>query len=249
MGWCLLPLLAALILVVVTGYDLQYQLLAWINRAFGPAAVTMLVSGWMVWQWLAWMGTGCSLFTLPAVLLGMHLHPRRFGWWYVAVVGWCLMRPAIPMMLITWTRAIGPWWNGGLVGTIWQTGWNMPVIAFALWAADAAVLGLLTRSRIVAAIAALAGVMTPAGFVGFHFHLPLDNWLLSTPWFWGWHFVVGASLLWWGFWARRTQKPPYECLACGYDLRGGHGPVCPECGSPYHQTAQAKAPTESVLGA
>lgn len=34
----------------------------------------------------------------------------------------------------------------------------------------------------------------------------------------------------WGCWMVRHDKRSWQCKACGYDLRGIAGDVCPECG-------------------
>jgi hypothetical protein len=60
-----------------------------------------------------------------------------------------------------------------------------------------------------------SGGLTPAWFVRVPLWTPLL--LLAGP----------AAWMWW----RHLSRPMHACAACGYDLRGSTGGVCPECGT------------------
>jgi hypothetical protein len=61
-----------------------------------------------------------------------------------------------------------------------------------------------------------------------HASAPIPGWAVQLP-LWIPLLVTGlpAGWLWW----RHLRMAPYQCAACGYDLRGAVGEVCPECGT------------------
>jgi hypothetical protein len=59
---------------------------------------------------------------------------------------------------------------------------------------------------------------------------PLTQWrVLQLP---HWCLVIATAVLPAWYLRRRFRwRDPAICPACGYDLRGGEGTICPECGA------------------
>lgn len=231
-GWIALPILLALIGVVVTGYDLRYQIQRLIADAFGIRVLfdfTIYVI----------IGTGMGAGTWPPVgrfgpvamsivLVALWIHPRRVGVirtgliWALGLVG-----PALAYRLAT-DRAVRrladdtATWE--LVGIVW-----LALAATLIW--------LATRSWRVGALAALCLALPLAGdltsflamtddiprvlgqVVQYQAHLALAM-----------HAGLALVLIPWSVHARRHVVPDFCCPRCGYDIRG-LPPPCPECGS------------------
>src|SRR5438067_2285937 len=91
-GLALLPVAVALGWVYLSGYDLRFDVQQWINDWLGWQAQYWFVSVWLPGQYFGARDPVVGMVTLMYLLVAMHLHPRRFGWRYLAVTGWALIR-------------------------------------------------------------------------------------------------------------------------------------------------------------
>jgi hypothetical protein len=227
---------AALAWACASGIDLRFLIQKWINDHLGWQADFWLVSVWLPGQNFGLLDPIVGPVTLVYVLIAMHLHPRRFGWWwYAALTAWAVVRPSMLFIVSAshLARGLGSWWSGAVAAGTWVSGWDLPVCALLLLCADAALLLALTRSRMVGAAAlTIAGGWWSAGWLATKLSGSFDNWGIGLPWVWIWHGGLGAAVFWWAVRGRRMAREAWECAACGYDLRGLSCGACPECGAP-----------------
>jgi hypothetical protein len=137
-------------------------------------------------------------------------------------------------------RPLGIWWNGSFGTGVPRMGWAIPLSWTFCAAADAAILWLLTRNRVVLITAVLIG-----GIYAALAWQPVITGSFSNDWSgwlglrYLWSAAIGGALMWWAISARRIVRLPHECQACGYDMRGSPPDRCPECGA-----ASPALPTE-----
>jgi hypothetical protein len=214
-GAACLPVFVVLIWVLVTGYDLRYQLMRVVCALAGPRAMYWLVGHWISMNFLALyapvFGTVGLLYTLPA----LHLTPRHIRWWsYVIVVAWALSNAVVWETLV---RSM----SAGTLSSPRALVTSIAVVA----AISAGILWSITRSWRV-------GLSVVAGTLGAWWveHVQWPIWVVYLSPMIIWHTPVAGALIWWGLHQRLTQRPEWACGGCGYDLRGLTQDVCPECG-------------------
>lgn len=225
-GWVLLPVALALGAAWITGYDLRFQLMSLIIDVWGWPGLVRFVTAVLPAHHFAVQAPEFSPVSLAYVLAAMQVYPRRLGWWwYVAVVA-----AAVGAPLLGW--ATPRWWLA------WGSALGSPgFLCTAKWLGAAAVLGLLwaMTGRLWTGVALCAVMGTSIAMSGWLLQNralgPVELWVAQWPAPIVWHLALGGVLLGWAVRERRATRPPWECPACGYDLRGCGAAICPECGA------------------
>ncbi|MBL8762492.1 MAG: hypothetical protein JNL50_14450 [Phycisphaerae bacterium] len=220
-GWAGLAVLVPLAWCVVLGPDLVYAAQVFVLEKFG------WLFGFAIYGILPYgMGFRVGVFT-PVTACWMipllHLVAiRRRGWWYAALVGYSWIVPplwwAFPQIpgryLPSWMWRI----PSGTRDTLFYVGAGLSV------ALAAGMLGVCTKSRrlgIGVGLVLVLGVVVPAFVTNvFWYHVAIVS--LQAAAF--------GVMLRWALRERWRVRHSHHCLACGYDLTGLVGDVCPECG-------------------
>lgn len=259
-GYCLLPILFALIWVAWSGYDLRYAILVLVDRTLGHEYLFSFTSHWLIWHALALLDIATNRPTVPPlfpsfylalpVLIALAVHPRfPKSRWPVAVIAYCLVAPPFIHGGQIWIRSALsidpslPW--------TWTT-WEIPLNPLSILA-NLCLLWMtlrLLRTPIhagyrVCAIVLIVVAMTWCSLWDMTIHtLVLGSGQSTSPWTFdgpldlslrlAWHLAWLALWLTWSIRARLHHLPPHACQHCAYDLRGlpPSATLCPECGQP-----------------
>ncbi len=269
-GWCLLPILMALIWIAWTGYDLRYQLLSLVNQIFGHEYLFSFNSYWISMPSIFLLNPSTNrpiipylfptvYFALP-MLLALAIHPRHTG------LRWPSLILAYALVAIPCIHGTQPWLRNALAihqSLPWSwTRWEWPINPVTilahlclLWMSlrllRAPTHGLYRLSAAFFVAVALAWCMTWDHMIErarFTPNLPASLWSFDAPLDLAlrlaWHLAWLALWLTWSIRARLHHLPPHACQACGYDRTGLPSPTspCPECGTTPTTTPAATSP-------
>jgi len=234
-GWALLAVAASLLVVLITGYDLRFQVLHLVQYMYGDRAMYDFVIYIIIFHGFnscqAPPGIEFGLISLCGLLIAMQVDPRPMG-----VVRWllaCALGVGIPPLI--------PYAHKVAQGTPFLAGG-----AGLSWAEVHAVVSLLAslslawimRSWIVLGGAAVlfttSAIIGTGQFSGSGWANSMGVELLM----WLWNPLLFALLMFVAVRARLRLWPEYACQTCGYDLRGITAGVCPECGEAVRATAR-----------
>lgn len=240
-GWVLAAVALALGVVLVTEYDLRHQLLRLIASVLGTDAmfrfVISLHSHAMDFIHIP-PELRFGLITMCFIMIAMQVHGRRFGWWawtLVAVAG--IATPVLNEGLYNRMSSFLPPSPGGFDAMHFAKGAFLCAVIGAI--TSSAMVGISLRSYRLGLLIAVFGI------AGAHLDLELSRVVFGEPPLlidvssflgptgnvrWAWNPLIFVVLLVWAIVARRRWQPAHACAACGYDLRGAAGGVCPECG-------------------
>lgn len=219
-------LLAALIWVAWTGYDLRTKLLDATTDALGIEALFGALR--FLGGHASTLGDPCfGLIELTLAMLVLYWAPRPLGCWrWALIVAWAVLSPVLDLaMPQSWRAnpswypmpAALPWWHVVRVPIDLTTG---PVFAIATrsWRVGWAI----STAWMVTYLAGVRLGLTPSfGEPNVH---DLPPKCINAA-------CIVAALWLWVRSERRRLRPEWECPSCGYDRRGLRpADPCPECG-------------------
>jgi len=233
MGWVLLAIAGALVVVWVTGYDLQYQVLATIHALFGDQVLWFISARFFAMHSFNAATTppqtGFGLWGICAVCIAFWVYPRPLGWWrWLIPIAWGVIAPSV-------------WWDMQRINHrgmqyIGSTDIMLTIIiSLALMALiHWMILTLVTRSRTVAISIAVLGICTLVQPIAMNHYglMSVPPWISKPSWYlaWAWNPILLAILLAWAIPARIRYNRWWLCSKCRYDLRDLDTTTCPECG-------------------
>ncbi len=224
LGWLALPVLLALVVIVFTGYDLQYSVIWALGDLFGAQAAIYYVLWFQAGLYFSMHDVGFNILDVMVVWVAAAVYPRRVS------------RTAL-MLLVVWTFAMSNLyvrqWVRRLIfddpSRAWPTQNSEVIISsIVLAAVTALLLYWITRSpRTAAAVLLLQGVGVSVYVVADLSNRPIDDlWYFAVPW----HMALATIVLTWAIYHRRHPSDPASCPGCGYLVPGSNQARCPECG-------------------
>jgi hypothetical protein len=237
-GYTCATLLLAIILAIIAGIDLRYELMRLIQAMLGDAAMMLFVVR-LPFALFGICSPTTSIVTGVAILLTFKIAPYRFNLFvqygvFLLCTGWFLI--AVTYFRIVDRAVFGPSQNG----LFSMSGYYLLEITGAV------IVGLimvfLTRSRIVALawlLASAAAVteavwITNSGALGYPNSTVLFTIFDIGQYTWfslAFDVLTMGALLLWAILEHRKIDPDQMCLSCGYDLAGlTSDAACPECG-------------------
>jgi len=255
-GWALLPVALALVVVLVTGYDLQYQLLRLICAALGPNAMMMFTATWMPPHMFDMMWTQASfrpnydpphphlsIFTAMLLMVGLAIHPVRGRVRDHALLITCgILAPILEFSGSIWMKR----------SFLSHLALEREGVILLVQVVIGLILLLVSRSW------RLSLLLCVLLLVGAFHEIEGSRWYSKSPpllvawdtagWFgqivlWTFNPIVLACMLVWAIRARMRVPRPACCLKCGYDTAGLSPSVpCPECGTPRSLSDPATPP-------
>jgi len=239
MGWALLVLAGALVVVWVTGYDLQYQLFAVTHSLFGDEGVwsTYETLIWLNWSTLNTYPLGIpginmshfGLWGVFATLIAFHVYPKKIrSHWWAAIVLWGSVSPLLMHQLIRYMRTLPE------NSYMHSVDGRIVVPELCLFLAVMFLLGCSTKSKwVVFGVGALV-ILSPTNIYFFSnagsdmkpaWPRTLLGWYVLA-----WNPLLLAVLLSWAIPARIRYNRWWLCFKCNYNMRNLETNTCPECG-------------------
>lgn len=229
-GWCGVIVLVGLATIAAwPGLDERYAIQKWLAETFG---VTYWFTHVLTWLSFSVCSARFTVTTLVLLVPAFFLAAKRFPWIVLSLLSVATIVPLVVpgAMRLNMGGVLPPFigeplYPGGV--SITQMIVEVAVISLLL----SMLLVVVTRSKLVALGVGLA-------FVAALMSLPLARiWSTRIG-----AVHVGADGVLWTLltvvpvyvWAIRSRRAPADglCRACGYDLAGVTGRVCPECGEP-----------------
>ena len=231
MGWVLLAIAGALVVVWVTGYDLQYQLLAITHALFGDYGVYS-VSAYLIYQ-----GISCthenslaqfSLWGLCASLIVLHIYPKRISLWRVIpLIVWAVSAPILNHSISRLIHNALPDSTSIFVSVNIAYATDYAIVCIMLW--------FMSRSlRVAVGVSVLFGVTIVFTVISTRYLLQFrPGWLVALEriYLLAWNPLLLAILLSWAIPARIRYNRWWLCFKCGYNMRDLESTTCPECGA------------------
>lgn len=241
-GYTASAILLAVIVPIVVGVDLRYELLKLIRAAFGDEAMMWFVTR-LPFLLFAIAGPTISVTTGVAVLIAARIAPYRISlvmqaFVFTLCVAWVLI--TVAYFRTPWFERVGSYFFETTQFTLYLSGYNILSIIGTVVASVLIV--WITRSWIVAIGFLLA---VSAQFIEATWSLKSMMGTLPEPMMLFTLFERGAysvfslafdiftfgPLILWAVGERRKSFPSHACQSCGYDLDGiATTAVCPECG-------------------
>jgi hypothetical protein len=224
MGWLALPVLLALVVIVLAGYDLQYALIWTLGDLFGAKGAIYYVLGFQAGLYFSMGDVGFNILDVMVVWVAAAVYPRRVS--RVALV-----------VLLLWTFAMSNLYVRGWVRSLifddptraWPAqNSDVIILSFVLAMITALILFWITRSlRTAAAVFLLQAVGVSVYVVANLSTQPIDvRWYFTVPW----HMALASIVFTWAIYHRRRPSDPDSCPSCGYLVAGSNQAQCPECG-------------------
>ena len=238
-GWILVLVLLAVIVMIVTGYDL-YSAIMWpIANVFGGQSVVEITIYYVFFsvQYAASLQPTPTVVTLGVLLPCIWVSPSRsFRKTLLALLVvqsvlfplWVYLRSHVPLSSI----------GSGNLGFFTSLS-GVVTFEFLLHFVIAGVIYLHTRSKSLVSIVLLTWLWygLPA-YLDFMFHIDF-SWIPVIPNVAEipvaavlWHAALFAVFMRWAILKRRDIRESMHCWHCNYDLTA-HNPAnpCPECGN------------------
>jgi hypothetical protein len=260
-AWALVPVAIALLVVLLTGFDLQHQSLRLYHAIFGANATMNLVAFGMAPHMLDMMwtqsnfghhfappGAHLSLVTAMLSMIALAVHPIRGKVWHHALlIAMGLLIPPIAFSGVSWLQyAVLHHPPKSHFLSSHEADEDAAHLLAAI--ACALLLWLITRSwrlSLVLALLLFIGALHEIeGMRNYQRHEPLlFAWDTAAPlgqvFLWAFNPLIFACVLFWAIRARLRVIPDHCCGACGYDLSATHARACPERGSTAHAPSPA----------
>jgi hypothetical protein len=230
-GYALLAVALALLWILVSGYDLRYQIMRLINDSLGWNYMYQYVMWYLLANYYCLLSPRFGVLSLVYVLIALHLHPKRVAWW------WYVFLAFGAQVTAGWY-----WWSSGIFrgSTPFPIQFGSTYIQqitaeLLIGMVTSVVLWRISRSWFVAWASALI-VLWSIGWKAIDWLFPSTmsiEWSNAYPWIGAcvYHGLMAYILLQWSIRARFRSRRDDVCQSCGYDLAGLPGNTCPECGS------------------
>ncbi len=262
-GYCLLPILLALLWVAWSGYDLRYAIQKLVNATLPGDYVYSVTVQWLIMPGLMVLNPVTDRPVIPwlyptaysalPMLLALSIHPRfPASRWSIAVLafvvaavpciyGWQIwlrnalaVDPSLPWSWTSWEFTVNP---VTILSHLCLLLISLRIMREPQHPAYRILAGLLIAGALAWCLqwhGKIERVPPPIPTSSmWTFDGPLDLSLRLA-----WHLAWLALWLTWSIHARLHHIPPHACQHCAYDLRGlpDATPICPECG---HSRPQA----------
>lgn len=241
-GYALLAVALALLWILLSGYDLRFQIMRLINDYLGWNRLYLYVMWYLIANNNSLLSPRYGLPSLLYVLLALHVYPKRVAWW------WYLLLAIGAQVTAGWYLWSGAVWVGRPPFPIQFGSPHIQRIAaeIVIGLATSVLFWRISRSRFVAWASALVVFWSiwwkMVGWVLSYTATNNDYWIVY--WWIGaivYHGLMAYILLRWSIRARLRSRRDGFCQSCGYDLAGLPGNICPECGSAIEQTLLASS--------